>query len=203
MSRIWRNAKLGLGLFSKRPGFTIVAVLSLVLAVGAHSSILSLVDSALLNPLNSADAVGAANPDATSQAAAPAGPQIRYAELKPESASIAIPGPKTAHRSRIRVVGHPIAPVQRPATTNSSAVAQGSPNASQLRTRNLTAASEALATLGNETSQSRERAELGRELIEQVKQYYSGSLASHLAGVEALKSVPKSVSAHFNVRGSR
>ena len=50
MVSIWHDLRYGLGMLSKRPGFTILAILTLALGIGAATTIGSVVDTVLLNP---------------------------------------------------------------------------------------------------------------------------------------------------------
>ena len=48
---LWRDVKHGLRVLAKTPGFTIVAVVSIAIGVGANAAMFSLADSLLLRPL--------------------------------------------------------------------------------------------------------------------------------------------------------
>lgn len=58
LERLWQDVRHGARMLTKNPGFTLIAVLSIAIGVGANAAMFSIADGLILRPLNVPDAGG-------------------------------------------------------------------------------------------------------------------------------------------------
>src|SRR5690242_9215180 len=63
MQTLWQDIRYALRLLAKNPGFSAIAVLSLALGIGANTTIFTVVNAILLNPLPVKDSARLAQVD--------------------------------------------------------------------------------------------------------------------------------------------
>ena len=111
MKGLWRDVRLGLRSLAKSPAFTIVALVTLALGIGANTAIFSAVDRVLLHPLPYPQPNRIVAIEHSGQMMMPAGPNARHGEeggpvmMRERHAAPSEPNAQPGAKPEIRVGG--------------------------------------------------------------------------------------------------